>query len=115
MRASRTGLSCWGGRPFPLLRGQDEESSLTSKKGDARENNCSHRFEYVKSVVFQLHGVDRTEQPRVEGAEGTVKLTNWSGRAGRRAACQPPGVLSRRHGFPPEVICYAVWMYFPFP
>lgn len=56
--------------------------------------------------MFQLHGVDRTEQPRVEGAEATVKLTNWSGRAGRRAACQPPGVLSRRHGFPPE-LCYA--------
>lgn len=79
------------GRPFPLLRGQDEESSLTSqRKKTPAKNNCSHRFGYVKSVVFQLHGVDRTEQPRVEGAETTVKVTNWTAeRADERHANRP--------------------------
>jgi hypothetical protein len=46
--------------------------------------------------TFQLHGVDRTEQPRVEGAEATVKVTNWT------AERQTSGMPTARGSFSPS-------------
>ncbi|MFK4531883.1 transposase-like protein [Bradyrhizobium ottawaense] len=48
-------------------------------------------------------------------AEGTVKLTNWSGGGVDERHADGQGPLYRRHRFPVEVICYAVWLYFRFP
>jgi putative transposase len=47
---------------------------------------------------------------------GIVRLTNWEGASGYSAAMPTArDPLYRRHRFPPEVISYAVWLYFRFP
>ena len=47
---------------------------------------------------------------------GIVSLTSWECAAAKGGQCRlPRDPLYRRHRFPPEVISYAVWLYFRFP
>jgi hypothetical protein len=61
-------------------------------------------------------GSDKVLRNAAESVYGIVRLTNLEWARGYGAAMPTArDPLYRRHRFPPEVISYAVWLYFRFP